>query len=74
MDSRLQPGVRLSVRSHRIRGSSFDSELLEDLAERLREKIDDRQLSVGVGRATAVDLESMLKRDSGRGENSGRLD
>jgi hypothetical protein len=61
----------LSLRNHRIKVSSFDSAPLGILEERLREKMDDRQLSVG-GTAMVVDFESMLKRDSGREEISDR--
>jgi len=71
VDSRLQLDVRLSLRNHRIRVSSFVSKPFETLEERLREKIDDRQLSVG-GKAMVVDFESILKRDSGREEISDR--
>lgn len=73
VDSRLQLDVRLSLRNHRIRVSSFVSEPLETLEVRLREKIDDLQLSVG-GTAIVVDFESILKRDSGRAIISGRPD
>jgi hypothetical protein len=73
VDSRLELDVRLSLRNHRIRVSSFVSEPLETLEVRLREKMDDLQLSVG-GTATVVDFESILKRDSGRAIISGRPD
>lgn len=71
MDSRRQLDVRLSLRSHRIKVSSLDSNPFEAFDERLREKIDERQLSVG-GTAMVVDFESILKRDSGRREISDR--
>lgn len=71
VDSRRQLDVRLSLRNHRIKVSSFVSAPLGILEERLREKMDDRQLSVG-GTAMVVDFESMLKRDSGRDEISDR--
>jgi len=72
VDSLLQvDDVRLSLRNHRIRVSSFVSGPLGILEERLRENMEDRQLSED-GTAMAVDFESMLKRDSGRVEISDR--
>jgi hypothetical protein len=63
----------LSLRNHRIKVSSFVSEPFGILELRLREKMDDRQLSVGCT-AMVVDFESILKRDSGREIISGRPD